>query len=270
MRGAIADPPDVQPSYDPSVYESLVSAEERHFWFRARRRAIAAVFELVRAGLPAGYRVLEVGCGSGDVLRVLESSATDGTVIGMDLYMQGLQNAKRRIPHALLVRGDATRPPFSVRFDVVGMFDVLEHLDDDVGALRGIGRLLTDEGFLLLSVPADPRLWSYFDTGSRHKRRYRARELRAKLIEAGFAVVYLTPYMSVLHPVLWLGRRFTAWRAPRPSTPSEAWAIGQADLRVRPVSGAVLDLLLAQELRWLKRRRRLPMGASILCIAQRR
>jgi SAM-dependent methyltransferase len=256
-------------SYDPGVYRSLVAVEDRHFWFRARNRAISAVFETLRNGLAPGYRVLEVGCGTGNVLRVLQKSATGGTVIGIDLHQEGLDYAKGRLDPALLVRADIGHPPFSIKFEMVGLFDVLEHLDDDVAALRGLRDLLTDEGILLLTVPADPRLWSYFDVGSHHRRRYEEEDLREKLVESGYVVEYLTPYMSVLHPVLWTARRLTKWLNPKSRDAAAAWNLAGADLRVRPLSGSVLGFLLEQELRLLKRRRRLPIGASLLAVARR-
>lgn len=255
-------------SYDPSAYESLVAVEDRHFWFRARNSAIVAAFESVRRELRPGYRVLEVGCGTGNVLRELQRVAVGGTVIGMDLHQEGLRYAQRRVNPALLVRADASRPPFSVRFEVVGLFDVLEHLEDDVAVLRQIRELLTSRGALLVTVPADPRLWSYFDVASHHQRRYGARELNDKLVAAGYAVEYLSPYMAVLHPVLWAARRLAAWRKPRPRDAASAWSIAEADLRVRPVSGAVLGFLLGQELRLLSRRSQIPIGASLLAIAR--
>src|SRR5580704_14188447 len=150
-------------SYDPNLYESLVAVEDRHFWFRARNRAITAVFESLRDDLKPGYRVLEVGCGTGNVLRDLQTSAVGGNVIGMDLHMEGLRYARHRLDPAMLVQADADFPPFSVRFDVVGLFDVIEHLDDDVGVLRQLRQLVKPGGALMLTVPADPNLWSYFD-----------------------------------------------------------------------------------------------------------
>jgi SAM-dependent methyltransferase len=255
-------------SYDPSLYESLVAVEDRHFWFRARNRAITAVFESVRVGLKPGYRVLEVGCGTGNVLRALQKSAVGGTVIGMDLHLEGLRYAQRRVNPALLVSADAGRPPFSVQFDVVGLFDVLEHLDDDVAVLRQVRELLSANGALLLTVPAYRNLWSYFDVGSHHRRRYESAELNDKLVAAGFSVEYLTPYMSVLHPVLWAGRRLAATRRPRPADAASAWSLAKADLRVRPITGTFLGFLLGQELAWLRRRRRLPFGASLLAVAR--
>lgn len=257
-----------EPSYDPELYESLIRVEDRHFWFRARNRAIGAVLESVRAGLQPGYRVLEVGCGTGNVLRELQASAVGGTVMGMDLHQEGLRYAQRRVDPALLVRADAGHPPFSVRFDVVGLFDVIEHLDDDVAVLRQLRGLLTANGRLMLTVPADPRLWSYFDVGAHHRRRYSIGELNDKLVAAGYSVEYLTPYMSVLHPVLWAGRRLAAKGRSRPTDAASAWSLAEADLKVRPISGAVLGFLLGAELPWLRRRRRLPMGASLLALAR--
>jgi SAM-dependent methyltransferase len=256
-------------SYDPAAYRSLVAVEDRHFWFLARNRAISAVFETVRSGLVPGYHVLEVGCGTGNVLRALQKSATGGTVIGMDLHQEGLRYARSRLSPALLVRADVAHPPFSIRFDMVGLFDVLEHLDDDVDALRSLRDVLTDGGILLLTVPADPRLWSYFDVGSHHRRRYAQEDLRDKLVKAGYTVEYLTPYMSVLHPVLWMGRRLITLRKPKSQHAAAAWTLAEADLRVRPISGAVLGFLLEQEIRLLRRRRQLPIGASLLAVARR-
>jgi SAM-dependent methyltransferase len=255
-------------SYDPSAYESLVAVEDRHFWFRARNRAIVAAFESLKHELRPGYRVLEVGCGTGNVLRELQKTAVGGNVIGMDVHPEGLLYAQHRLNSALLICADLARTPFSTRFEIVGLFDVLEHIEDDMAALRNLRSLLTVQGALLITVPADQRLWSYFDTASHHQRRYEARELNEKLVAAGYNVEYLTPYMSVLHPILWAARRLAALGGPDNYDAASAKVAAQADLRVRPASGAVLGFLLGQELRLLRRRRRIPIGASLLAIAR--
>lgn len=255
--------------YDPAVYASLVAVEDRHFWFRARNRAIVAAFDSIRPRLPARYRVLEVGCGTGNVLRELQRAATGGSVFGMDLHMEGLRVARTRTDPALLLQANAESPPFSVRFDVVGAFDVIEHLDDDAAVLRTLRQLLTDRGFLLLTVPASPSLWSYFDVGSHHRRRYVPGELRRKLAESGYAVEYVTPYMSVLFPVLWIARRLAGRRYRQGAAAGEAWAVAGSDLRVRPLSGAVLGFMLEREAALLRRRARLPFGASLMAIARK-
>jgi SAM-dependent methyltransferase len=265
-RGSV----EAEVTYDPRVYPDLLAVEDRHFWFRARNRAIATVFEPIRASLAPGYRVLEVGCGTGNVLRILHAAAAGGTVVGMDIHLDGLRHARRRAGFLQLVEGDLWHPPFGVGFEVVGLFDVLEHFDDDMAALKALSRVLRDGGTLVLTVPADPNLWSYFDVASHHRRRYREDELRSKLTDSGYSVEYLTPYMSVLWPFVWLGRRAATLRRPKPRTAEAAWDVAAADLRVRPVVGSMLELLLGYELGFLRRHRRLPSGTSLLAVARRK
>ena len=148
--------------YDPYYFAPLAAIEDRHFWFRARNRTLAALLARLTAPLADGYRVLEVGCGTGNVLRVLEQTCRRGLVVGMDLYGEGLTFARGRT-HCPLVRGDMSHPPFEARFDLIGLFDVLEHLADDRRVLRDVRAMLAPGGRLVLTVPAHPELWSYFD-----------------------------------------------------------------------------------------------------------
>src|SRR6059036_3246571 len=92
-------------SYDPAWFARLADIEDRHFWFRARNEVIAALARQITRGLEPGYRVLEVGCGTGNVLRFLEKACPQGTVIGMDLFGEGLAFARRRTK-CPLVQGD--------------------------------------------------------------------------------------------------------------------------------------------------------------------
>ena len=159
--------------------------------------------------LPPGYRVLEVGCGTGNVLRMLERHCRRGTVVGMDLFAEGLHYARQRTACGL-VQGDVRTPPFGAAFDLIGLFDVLEHLPDDRQILADLHRMLVPGGHLLVTVPAHRALWSYFDEAAHHCRRYAAPDLRRKLVAAGYRVDYLTQYMAALFPLVWLGRRLAA------------------------------------------------------------
>ncbi|HYN88796.1 MAG TPA: class I SAM-dependent methyltransferase, partial [Ardenticatenaceae bacterium] len=166
LRPAPARPAPAAP-YDPQHFAPLFAIEDRHFWFRSRNRVIAAVARQLTADLNARYRVLEVGCGTGNVLRVLERVCARGTVMGMDLFAEGLSYARARTTCTLL-QGDMRRPPFDAEFDLIGLFDVLEHLPDDVQVLRDLYAMLAPGGRLLMTVPAGPSLWSYFDEASGH------------------------------------------------------------------------------------------------------
>jgi len=249
--------------YDPSFYELLYAAEDRHFWFRSRNAVIARMAAEAVSVLTPGYRVLELGCGNGNVTRFLQAACPDGLVIGMDLFAGGLQNARRRgVP--LLVQADVNRAPFRKKFHVIGMFDVLEHIQDDRATLRQVFDLLEPGGTLLLTVPAHMELWSYFDEASHHCRRYELPDLRTKLTESGYRIDYLSQYMMALYPLVWLGRRF----AGRGQS-SDAMELSRKEFEVSPFLNAALNFVLAQEVRWLAKRVRLSLGTSLIAVARK-
>ena len=253
-------------SYDPAFFDPLALIEEKHFWFRARARVIAAMARTCAAGLAPGYRVLEIGCGTGNILRALQDACAQGVVTGMDLFAGGLVHARRR-SNCPLVQGDVLAPPFGVPFHLIGVFDVLEHLVDDRGVLVQLRKMLAPGGRLLLTVPAHPSLWSYFDEHSCHQRRYETQELADKLSEAGFEVEYLTEYMVGIMPLMWLGRKLAGFARKRARSGNGA-KTGDLDLKVVPVLNEVLAWVLARELGRISRREPLPFGASILAIAR--
>jgi SAM-dependent methyltransferase len=257
--------------YDPAFFDTLDAVEDWHFWFRARRRAVAAVLRGLVSQLRPGYHCLELGCGNGGMLRVLQSCCTGGHVYGMDLYAEGLANAARRTS-CPLVRGDVRRPPFSEAFDVVGMFDVLEHLQDDVAVLENARTMLAPGGRLLLTVPAHMELWSYFDEASRHVRRYTAAVLAERVRAAGLVMEYQTEYMSWIYPFAWLGRRVNGglrWRHGRRTGVGEAFELTRAELRVVPVINGMLDWCLSGEADLIARRRQISRGTSLIAVARR-
>jgi len=256
-------------SYDPTYFPLLSAIEDRHFWFRARNRVIATLVGQITSGLEIGYQVLEVGCGTGNVLRVLEQICPHGTVIGMDLFAEGLAYARQRTTCSL-VQGDMHATPFGTQFDLIGLFDVLEHLPDDVWVLRDLCGMLTSGGVLLLTVPAHPSLWSYFDEASHHCRRYELAELESKLICTGYRIEYMTQYMASILPLVWTGRRLASLMDRRPADDSgRIDDLGRHELRVMPVLNGLLNLLLAQEVRVISQRRQLPIGTSLLVLARK-
>jgi SAM-dependent methyltransferase len=183
----------------------------------------------------------------------------------MDLFRQGFPFAKQR-SQCSLVQGDAKRPPFACQFHVIGMFDVIEHVPDDVSLLRDVCRLLVPGGALLVTVPAHMSLWSYFDEASSHCRRYELGELQRRLSKAGFQLEFLSEYMCSVAPLVWLKRRILE----RGGGMAERRAdIVKHELKVYPVVNSALLFLLNQEVRWLNVRKRLPFGTSLIAIARR-
>lgn len=254
--------------YDPHFFAPLFAIEDRHFWFRSRNDVIAALVEKMTAHLPPHYKVLEVGCGTGKVLQILETACDRGVVVGMDLFIEGLRFARRRT-RVSLVQGDMHHPPFQEAFAVIGLFDVLEHLPDDRQVLRDLHQMLAPAGVLFLTVPAYPSLWSYFDEASHHHRRYEAKKLAEKLAEAGYQVEYMTPFMSVLFPMIWLGRRAARLLNRSEKTGTNADGMAMSELRIVPLLNGVLYRLLGIERAWLARRKTMPVGTSLLAIARK-
>jgi SAM-dependent methyltransferase len=247
--------------FDAQYTPHLFDAEDRHFWFRARNDVIRAVVLNLLPALPAGYRVLEVGCGTGNTLRVLDAACRPGSVVGMDAQHDGLALARRRVA-CPLIQADIRRPPFppAIHFDLVGMFDVLEHIPDDVEALAAVRARMNDGAVLLLTVPAGPELWSAFDEAAHHCRRYTASTLAAALTAAGFELEFLSPFMAGLYPLAWVKRRFRGARRGDPVLD---------DLRIVPGVNGGLAWLLGLEASRIAARRRLPFGTSLVAIARK-
>jgi SAM-dependent methyltransferase len=244
--------------YDPSHFALLASVEERHFWFRARKTLISRLCARITSTLPSGFRTLDFGCGTGSSLSALNLGAPRGLVVGMDLFHQGLVVGTRR-GHKNLVQADASLPPFGQAFHLIGAFDVIEHLPNDVEVLRQLSRLLTPGGHLLVTVPAHPSLWSKFDELSHHCRRYTEKELRTKLIESGFEIVRFSPYMAAVLPIIWLHRKFSR----------NAERCFEAEMQIVPIVNEILSGLLRLESEFLARGGRMPFGASLMAIAKK-
>ncbi|MCI0719272.1 MAG: class I SAM-dependent methyltransferase [Acidobacteria bacterium] len=254
--------------YDPTFFEHQVAAEDRHFWFCARNRVIAALVRQIVGSLEPGYRVLEVGCGAGGALSVLERECTRGKVVGVDLFAEGLRHARQRTGCSV-VQADVDNLPFAAPFDIIGLFDVLEHQQDDIGILHKLRGQLAPGGILLLTVPAHPSLWSYWDEANHHCRRYQLSDLEDKLKTAGYAVDYLTQFMASLYLVMLLSRRLRTWfRGRAAHAGARSQHVAAQEFRVVPVVNGLMELLLSLELPRIRCRRRLPIGTSLLAIAR--
>jgi 2-polyprenyl-3-methyl-5-hydroxy-6-metoxy-1,4-benzoquinol methylase len=248
-------------AFDAEGVQRLVSAEDRHFWFRARNEILAALAGAEVRALPDDFRILEVGCGSGNVLRVLRRLAEGrGHVEGLELSAEAAAVARERTG-LQVTSGYLSQLEPDVRFDIIGAFDVLEHVADAAALLTQMRERLHVDGRLLLTVPAHQSLWSSFDVASGHERRYTLRTLSQALRASGFRVAYLTYFMSLLYPPMWLRRRFLKARETDMAT------LLDSEFQVVPFVNEMAYEVLRQEARLVRARRRLPMGTSIAAIA---
>jgi SAM-dependent methyltransferase len=251
------------PGYDPHYFKTLERIEGRHFWFVARREIVLDALRRVVPDLDR-RRLFDIGCGSGGLLEYLGSCGV--AIAGAcDAYSESLEIVRRRLPAPLVLVDEGRLPPLGPGHDLLALFDVLEHVDDDRGMLGFLHSALAPGGVVVLTVPAHPVLFDERDELACHRRRYRRGELRAKLEEAGFEVRLLTHFMAPLVPPLLAMRALTRILPPSGQQSRERQDL---EFRVVPVVNDVLRALLALERRLL-RVGSLPFGTSIIAVAAR-
>ena len=246
----------------PEAYRATAEHEASHWWFRSRRELILAQLEQASDSHRRSLRILDYGCGTGYNLPLL---ARFGEAHGTDLDDEALRVLQLGPASAFIASHEL--PAYEGQFDLVTAFDVIEHLDDDVGALRGIAKLLAeDTGQVLLTVPAHPALWSDEDVISLHRRRYTARSLAEVCRRAGFQIRFLSHFNVSVLPLqalyIW-GRR--ALRA--------GYAVAGLELPLRThlaQQTALFNELLFRATAWEARRvgaerMRPPAGGSLVC-----
>ena len=253
----IKDPPTPGNGFKPEYFAKLASFEEDNFWFRARNRliqwALASYF-------PTAGSFFEVGCGTGFVLKGLSEALPRLRLAGSEIFGDGLVFARARLPGVDLYQMDARQIPFEREFDVIGAFDVLEHIVEDDAVLRQMFKATRPGGGILITVPQHRFLWSAIDEHSMHQRRYSRTELRSKVERAGFRIQRMTSFISLLLPPMICSRM----RRNR-SRDFHLWKEFEIS---RPLN-AVLGSILAAERAMIERGVSFPAGGSLLLIAKR-
>jgi SAM-dependent methyltransferase len=242
---------------DARLMKATLAVDEHHWWYRGRRRIIRA--ELDRLPLPAGARVLDAGCGSG---RTLQELADYGEPSGIELNAEAAELARGRNHGEVRIGRLEELPWDDGTFDLITCLDVIEHVPDDVTALRELGRVCRPGGRLLVTVPAYQALWSLHDEANHHYRRYSRPALRGAAVAAGWRVERLSSFNSLLlAPAAVV--RLTQRRLGTHNGYTNDLALGPVWLN------DALERPLALEASWLGRGRTLPMGLSLLALLRR-
>lgn len=183
--------------YETEFYQKQIKIEKSHFWFQHRNKVILNALREVQALLGAELvDMIEIGCGIGTVTAFLIQSGFQ--VSGADLYPEGLEECQKRL-HTTLYQFDVRNIPYENKWNVIGCFDVLEHIEEEEVALRSIHGALTARGRVILTVPAVPFLYSIHE--GTHKRRYSKNDLINKLTRSGFAIEKISYFFSFLFPI---------------------------------------------------------------------
>jgi SAM-dependent methyltransferase len=249
---------DTVSGFDPVSFATIADIETGNFWFVARRELIVG---LVARFFPEARSFLEIGCGTGAVLQALKGARQWRRLAGSDLHPTGLAQARARMPEGVeFVQMNALAIPARAVFDLVGAFDVVEHIADDEGVLRAIHSALRPGGGTIISVPQHPWLWSKADEVAHHQRRYRRGELEAKLQRNGFEILTSLSYTAFLLPLLIMSR--LAARI-RPS----ARDLERED-KPHPLVNAALLAVLRAEVRLTQAGLHWPAGGSRVVVAR--
>ena len=238
------------------VYQQMAELDDRHWWYRARRDIIA---NLIRreARPPADAAVLEIGCGTGHNLAML---AGFGHVDGLELDDEARALSEKRLGRSVM---RSPLPELSEvpdrHYDLVGAFDVIEHIDDDAAALASIATKLKPGGKFVMTVPAHQWMWTAHDVVNHHKRRYSKGRLKALIERSPMKLDKIGYFNSLLFPLAVAERAASKLRGRE-----------DADVKLPPAPlNAALEAIFRAE-RYLVGRFPLPPGLSLFVVASAR
>lgn len=239
-------------------FAKLAQIEERNFWFRARNRLLVWA---LRKYFPRAGSLLEIGCGNGYVLLGMRRAFPKLELAGSEIFSAGLEFAGQRLPGVDLFQMDATRIPFVDEFDVVGAFDVLEHIKEDETVMAQMFRAVKPGGGVLVTVPQHMFLWSQADEEAIHQRRYGRKEMRQKLERAGFKITRMSSFVSFLFPLMAAQRLSKRKANPNYSVHDELAISGPANWSMERVLGV--------ERAFIRAGVSFPFGGSLLAVARK-
>ncbi len=239
---------------DRAVFDRMAEIDSEHWWFAARRDIIARLIE--RQGkLGDKPRILEVGCGTGSNLALLQrygqvdAVEPDDPARALASARSGIAVKGGLLPDGVHLEDGA--------YDLIVLLDVLEHIPDDLGTLAALRSKLARDGRLLVTVPASPWMWSSHDAAHHHHRRYTAATLTKVFEAAGFRVRYRSHFNTVLFPLIAAAR--LAGKLLRREGGDDA-------IPPRPVNGLLRGLFGLE--RHLVGRAALPFGVSLALVAE--
>lgn len=250
-------PPVGRDGFKPEYFARLARIEEGNFWFSVRNELIQWA---LRNYFPNAGSLFEIGCGTGFVLKGVRESQPHLRLAGSEIFSDGLAFARARLPGVDLYQMDARQIPFECEFDVIGAFDVLEHIAEDHAVLQQMFRATRPCGGVLITVPQHRFLWSAIDEHSMHQRRYNRAELRRKVEHAGFQIERITSFNSLLLPLM-IWSRMQRKRDQN----VQLWR----EFEISPALNRTLEHILRLERIVIRKGVSFPAGGSLLLIGRK-
>ena len=243
--------------FESKYFDELFKVESESFWFCSRNRLIIWA---LKKHFPHAKNFLEVGCGTGFVLSGIEKKIPGLDLSGSEVFAEGIKFARKRTK-AKLFQMDARAISFKNEFDVIGAFDVIEHIEQDEEVIKNIYNAVMPGGGIILTVPQHKFLWSKHDVYANHVRRYSAKELIYKVKTAGFNIVQTISFVSLLLPIIFVLR--ARWK----KIDVEHDIMSQ--YKIGRFTNAVLEKILDFERFLIKLGITFPAGSSLILIAKK-
>ncbi|MBT8070655.1 MAG: class I SAM-dependent methyltransferase [Gammaproteobacteria bacterium] len=235
------------------TYQLMREFEDKHWWFVARRNILKSLLSTLH--LPERASILEVGAGTGGNIGFLQDF---GDVICVESDEQAAQLARER-KMAPVLSGELPNgmPALDQHFDLIVLFDVIEHIEEDGESLRVLARLLNPGGRIVLTVPAFAFLWSQHDDENHHKRRYNRRSI-VRLVKTNKLSLGYISYFN-----FWLFPLVASIRIIRKVFPYKgSW---QDMKKPKALPNKILRSIFSSE-RHFVGKRRLPFGISLVAV----
>jgi SAM-dependent methyltransferase len=240
-------------------YLQYAAVENKHWWFVGRRKIVEKVIQQLK--LPVNTEILEAGCGTGGNLAMLSRY---GNLSAMEIEEIACQIANERKITTVKKGSLPDNIPLKGEYGLIVMLDVLEHINDDIAALEALYSLLKPGGYLLITVPAFPFLWSHHDEINHHYRRYLKITLQRVAIKAGYKLNYTTYFNFFLFPIVAIIRSLKKILKIDDSNSNIS-----SDLNIpAKLINKFLTYLFASECHMINRLS-LPFGVSLLLVAQK-
>ena len=237
-------------------YGKMADVEDRMWFYRSLHGHIRRI--LAERFASRSFDLLDAGCGTGGLVRDLQTRMPAARIEGIDLSPIACQLARQR-SRAAIVEGSVAALPFAAgSFDAVVSADVLYELDDPGAAVREFWRCLRPGGWAVVNVPAYRWLWSYHDVAVRSKHRFVRREVAGLLSAAGFTPELNTHWNALPFPLIVARRKLFA----------RAGDTSDVKLYPAPVEAAFRGLM-AIEHAWLRLGGRWAWGSSILAVGRK-
>lgn len=247
-------------SYPEEANQAFFQIEENSFWFKHRNNCIIAVINKYASK----KTVFDIGGGNGFISKGLEKENINAVLV--EPGISGALNGKKRNLENIICSSFQEAKFKNNSIPNIGVFDVLEHIENDIEFLNDIHHVLDKEGKLFITVPAFKFLWSNEDTASGHYRRYTIQQLKEKLNQTNFKVDYSTYIFSILPLPIFLLRTIPSW-----FTKAKELDYQKEVERHRPnQKESIIDKVWAKELEMISKGKKIAFGGSCLIVASKK